>query len=106
MPSVPPLALAAGLGVVAGLRALSAPALLSRRLARPPVRWRADPTRLLASERTARVLGILAVGELVGDKLPFIPARTEPLPLLGRARAGLDVGPERLALRGTRAQRT
>ena len=30
----------------------------------------------------------LAAGEIVGDKLPFAPPRTQPVPLVGRALAG------------------
>jgi len=43
-------------------------------------------------ERVARVLGVLAAGEAVADKLPLIPPRTDPLPLLGRAAIGGLIG--------------
>ncbi|WP_354698712.1 hypothetical protein DSM112329_04402 [Paraconexibacter sp. AEG42_29] len=36
----------------------------------------------------AKVLPALAAGELVGDKLPFTPPRTDPPPLLARALSG------------------
>jgi hypothetical protein len=36
----------------------------------------------------ARLLGLLTVGELVADKLPKIPARIKPGPLMGRAITG------------------
>lgn len=76
------------------MRSLSAPALLSAELAR---RARdgaqpAFPASLLASPVAARLLGVLAAGEMLGDKLPFIPDRTDPLPLIGRALSGALVG--------------
>lgn len=40
----------------------------------------------------AGALATLAVMELIADKLPGIPNRTDPLPLLGRAAAGALIG--------------
>jgi uncharacterized membrane protein len=40
----------------------------------------------------ARLLSVLALGELVADKLPGVPNRNAPLPLLGRAVSGALVG--------------
>jgi len=42
--------------------------------------------------RFARAAEAAALGELVADKLPNIPNRTDPGPLLGRAIAGAIVG--------------
>ena len=72
------LALAAGLGAVTGLRSLTAPALLSRRLAHRPGRDR-GAARLLTLGPVPALLALGAVGELVADKTPSIPDRTEPL---------------------------
>jgi uncharacterized membrane protein len=72
------LALAFALGVVAGLRSMTAPAVLA---------WAAhfgwlqlDGTLLgfLASPAARYVLLAAALGELVVDKLPFTPSRTNP----------------------------
>lgn len=85
------LALAAGFGIVAGMRSMSAPALLSRRLRHLPayrVRRKGRAVRLLASRRTAAVLTALAAGEMVADKMPGVPARTDPPGLMGRAVMG------------------
>jgi uncharacterized membrane protein len=73
-------------GFVGGLRSLMPLALLSVHLERegPDIAdggWVLD---LLASRWAATVLGVAALGELVADKLPFVPARIEPLPLAGR----------------------
>ena len=84
---------ALGLGVVTGLRSMSGPALLSRAVVDGRVQNLED-TRFaaLGSPKTAIALSVLQVGELVGDKLPATPGRTNPLPLLGRAGFGALVG--------------
>ena len=84
---------AAGLGAVTGLRSFQSLAWLSREYAgrRVPVgatalrRWLADDT-------VATVIGGLSVGELVADKVPGVPPRIQPGPLLGRAAIGGMVG--------------
>ncbi|MGI8494108.1 MAG: DUF4126 family protein, partial [Pyrinomonadaceae bacterium] len=45
-----------------------------------------------ASSNIALILGLLAAGELVGDKLPNTPNRTEPLGLVARIASGAVVG--------------
>jgi uncharacterized membrane protein/uncharacterized protein (UPF0548 family) len=77
---------AIGLAGVAGLRSMLPLALLSARLTRtrPP----AAPFGLLARPRVSQALALAAAGELLVDKLPFVPARTAPLPLAGRMAAG------------------
>lgn len=47
---------------------------------------------LLAHPLIKLGLQMAALGELVADKLPFTPARTDPLPLLGRMFFGGVVG--------------
>ena len=77
-----------GLGVVAGMRSLTAPALLrswmsrQRHLAPTPLDHVATPT----------VLAAMAAGELVADKLPFTPDRTAPPSVAFRALSGALVG--------------
>lgn len=89
--TVSTLALAAGFGLVAGMRSMSAPAFLSRRLASLPsrrLRRRGAVVRLLGSPRAAALLTTLAVGEMVADKTPGMPARTDPPALGGRIAMG------------------
>lgn len=43
---------------------------------------------LLASRSVMRALTAMAAGEMAADKLPNIPSRTEPAPLIGRAALG------------------
>lgn len=66
---------AAYLGAAAGLRAFTPAAALAL-------------TGRLGDGRARRVLPLLAVGELIGDKLPFVPARTSPPALAARATVG------------------
>jgi uncharacterized membrane protein len=81
---------AAGLGAIAGLRTFTAPALLSYEMSRSN-RQEAVASSL-GSPTVAAVLGVLAVGELVADKTPWVPNRTDPLGLIGRAGSGAFVG--------------
>ena len=91
------LALAAGIGLIAGLRSMAAPALVSHHLSQ---RSRGRAPGLLASSRTAAVLKLLAAGEMVGDKTPFIPNRTDPPALAGRALSGALSGAALAGARG------
>lgn len=88
---------AAGLGAVTGLRSFTGAALLSRELSRRPLsrrqRRRAGRVeRWLAEPAVAKTLGVLAVGELIGDKLPGTPDRVSPGPLAGRGVIGAVLG--------------
>ena len=84
---------AAGLGVVAGMRSMTAPAAVSRAAVRGRFEGlQGTPLAFVTWPPTARLLRLLALGEYGGDKLPGIPARTNPGPLAGRAGAGALVG--------------
>ncbi|OJH41661.1 hypothetical protein BON30_11160 [Cystobacter ferrugineus] len=84
---------AVGMGAMAGMRALSAPAFLSQHLAEEGASSKANPVeQFLASSTTARVLPVLALGELVLDKLPGMPSRVVPPVLLMRLASGALVG--------------
>lgn len=82
-----------GLGSIAGMRTMSAPAFVSHALSRQdPQALRGSPLRWLAHPAVATVLRLMAAGELAGDKIPDIPARIEPGPLVARAASGALVG--------------
>jgi uncharacterized membrane protein len=84
---------ALGLGAVAGIRSMSAPALLSRAASRGDIEGIEGTTfAFLASPRAARILTVLAVGEALADKLPFSPDRISPPGLVGRMASGGLVG--------------
>ena len=88
-----PLLRSAQLGVAAGLRSMTAPAQLSRHLAMAPPAGPAPPlVGLLSRDAVRHLLGAAALGEMVADKLPVLPARTEPAPLFGRALFGALTG--------------
>jgi uncharacterized membrane protein len=80
---------AAALGAIAGARSMAAPALLAHELSEID----AEPgdsviERFLASDAGSRILALVAGGEMLADKLPFIGDRTDALPLVGRAVIG------------------
>ena len=82
-----------GLGAVAGVRSMSAPALLSRAASRGMIEGiEGTPFAFLASPRAARILTVLAVGEALADKLPFAPDRISLPGLVGRMASGGLVG--------------
>jgi uncharacterized membrane protein len=76
------------IGVVAGLRTMTAPALVSwaARLGWLPLggSWLA----FLGYAWTPWILSLLALGELIADQLPSTPSRTMPLAFGGRIVSG------------------
>jgi uncharacterized membrane protein len=88
---------AALLGLVAGLRSLTPLALLAAagNLPAPDRAFGASspwPVSLLQAPAVLRGIGLAAAGELVGDKLPFIPSRVAA-PVFGwRLAVGAAVG--------------
>ena len=90
---VNPYLAAAGMGVVAGMRSMSAPAQVSGYFVRHPSdRLAASPLRWLGLPATAQVFKFLALGEVGAEKLPFVPARIEPGPLGARGVSGALAG--------------
>src|SRR5688500_3877819 len=81
-----------GLGIIAGVRSMSAPALLVRYAGQYPDRFKRPPTRWLLSGAAQRIIPFLALGEMLADKLPILPNRNSPGPLLGRIFWGGLVG--------------
>lgn len=82
-----------GLGAVAGLRSMAAPAIASQVLANHPSSRLADsPLRFLQSPVTATISKLLAAGEMAGDKIPGISDRIAPPALIGRVASGALVG--------------
>ncbi|MDB5241448.1 MAG: hypothetical protein JWP57_2073, partial [Spirosoma sp.] len=74
-----------GLGVVVGMRALVSPALLGRKLTgSAPAEQPETPLHYVTRPAVVRALEVLAVTELLTDKLPGIPNRTIPFQFGGR----------------------
>lgn len=81
-----------GLGAIAGMRSMSAPAFVAHAIARHDAPLPDSGLGLLGQPAVVALLKLFAAGELVGDKLPFIPGRIEPGPLAGRMASGAVVG--------------
>ncbi|HEX8138171.1 MAG TPA: DUF4126 family protein [Pyrinomonadaceae bacterium] len=93
------------MGVVAGMRSISAPAFVSHYLARKESKELADsPFGLMGSQRVAQALKIAAAGEMVADKLPVIPDRIAPGPLAARILSGALCGASLCTAEGKRAR--
>jgi uncharacterized membrane protein len=83
---------ALGLGAITGLRSLSGPAFLSRAASQGRLDLDGTPLGFVSSPYVSRALLVMALGELVGDKLSITPSRTSPPVLLWRAVSGGLVG--------------
>ncbi len=82
-----------GLGAIAGVRSMAAPAALSRAVERGDVGGlEQTPFAALGSPEVSTVLRLFEIGEMIVDKLPVAPSRTSPPPLLGRMASGAFVG--------------
>lgn len=84
-------AAAFGIGFVAGLRSLLAPAVLTwtahKKFVAPDF-----PLAGMVSRPVSRKIAKLAAGELLADKLPFTPDRISPGPLALRILSGAGCG--------------
>jgi uncharacterized membrane protein len=73
------------LGTMSGMRSISGTTLMSDRAALNQRPFKDSPLEPLASDTAASLFKLASVGEAIADKLPFMPPRIRPLPLLGRA---------------------
>jgi uncharacterized membrane protein len=90
-PSYTPV-LAVGIGVVAGLRAFAAPAILTWAAKRRWIRLGNSPFATIISAKASKRITHLAVSELIADKLPFTPSRLKAGPLASRVVSGAVCG--------------
>ena len=72
------------LGCVTGLRSLTAPAVVCWGAHLGWIHLAGTRLAFLGHPATSIVITLLAIGELVADKLPRTPARTSPLGLIAR----------------------
>jgi len=77
------------IGVIAGLRSLTAPAAVSWGARLGWLRLENTPLAFLGFAATPYILTALAIGELINDKLPKTPSRKELAPF------GADVDGQR-----------
>jgi len=80
------------LGVVSGLRAILSPAAVSWAAKLGMLAVAGTPMAFMGFKYTPVVLTILAIGELVNDKLPNTPSRKVPPQLIARLLSGALVG--------------
>jgi uncharacterized membrane protein len=79
------LLLAFLIGVIAGLRTMTAPAVVAWAVNRHWLNLLGSPLAFMGSTAAVAVFTVLALGELVVDKLPSTPKRTRLLGLIGRS---------------------
>lgn len=91
------------LAAISGIRSMAGPALLARAIRRGDLAGLGG-TRFsaLGGDAVAPALQALMIGEMVGDKTPFIPSRVSAGPLFGRALSGALVGSSLFVSEGRR----
>jgi uncharacterized membrane protein len=72
------------IGVSAGLRSLTAPAVVSWAARLGWLKLSGTPLAFLGAAATPWILSALALGELFADKQPWIPSRKSPPAFVGR----------------------
>jgi uncharacterized membrane protein len=87
-----PSALAIGIGAVAGLRPMTAYAVIALALERGWIRPWNSPLAGIVSGSASKRITELAMAELIADKLPFTPSRLKVVPLVSRAVSGAICG--------------
>lgn len=85
-------AIAIGIGIVAGLRTFTAPAAVCWAAHLGWIDLRYSRLAFMATAAAVIVATLLAIGELVMDKLPSTPNRTSAGPLVGRLVMGALCG--------------
>ena len=80
--------LALGIGIVAGLRSLTAPAAVAWGAHLSWLNLHGSPLAFMGSTTAVAIFSLLAIGELVADKLPTMAKRTSPAPLIARIITG------------------
>jgi uncharacterized membrane protein len=84
--------LAVGIGAVAGLRTLTAPAVLAWAAKRRWIRLGSSPSARIISAKASKRIIDLALSELIADKLPFTPSRLKAGPFAARILSGAVCG--------------
>src|SRR2546423_13159240 len=81
-------AFALGIGIVAGLRSMTAPAVVSWAAHLGWLKLHDTPLAFMGSTAAVAIFSLLAVAEFVGDVLPKTPNRTSSGPLIARIVTG------------------
>src|SRR5882672_718258 len=80
------------IGVVAGLRSMTAPAAVSWAARLGWLHLENTWLAFLGFAATPYILSLLAIGELIADKLPATPSRKAPMGFIGRVVSGALCG--------------
>jgi uncharacterized membrane protein len=80
------------LGCICGLRSMTAPAVVAWGAHLGWLHLEASPLAFLANKISLVIFSLFALGELIADKLPFIPRRTQAGPLGARILFGAMCG--------------
>jgi uncharacterized membrane protein len=80
------------IGIVAGLRAMTAPAVVSWAAHLGWLDLEGTPLAFLGFAFTPYILTLLAIGELITDQLPKTPSRKAPMPFITRIASGALCG--------------
>ena len=86
------LILILSLGIVAGLRSMTAPAVVCWASHFGWLSLSHSPLNFLTYKVSLVIFTLLALGEFIGDKLPNTPSRTSLFPLIARAVSGALAG--------------
>ena len=86
------LLLALGIGVVTGLRSMTAPAVVAWAAHLGWINLSGSPLAFMGSAWAVGIFTVGALGEFVGDQLPTTPARTAAVGLTARIVIGLLTG--------------
>jgi uncharacterized membrane protein len=86
------LFLASCIGIVAGLRSLTAPAVVAWATHLGWINLHGSPLAFMGSPWAVGIFTLLALGELVADQLPSTPSRTAPVGLSARIVMGALTG--------------
>ena len=79
---------AAVMGVASGMRSMASPAIASQLAKAGLLPEGNSPLGLLYRPGSAKTTAVLAIGELIADKLPFMPKRTMRPAVIARAFSG------------------
>src|ERR1700682_4373674 len=77
-----------GIGFVAGLRSLTAPVVVAWAAHLGWLNLHSSPLAFMESTVAVAIFSLLAIGELIADKMPKTPRRTSLVPLLARIVTG------------------
>ena len=83
---------ALGIGIVAGLRSLTAPAVVAWGAHLGWLNLQGSSLALMGSTAAVAIFSVLAIGELIADKLPMMSKRTAPASLMARIITGALCG--------------